>query len=49
MLPRQQSTVHAAGGVVLITTKSGRKDMPTKLDVNFFTGVSQTPKNTESF
>ena len=25
----------AAGGVVLITTKSGRKDMPTKLDINF--------------
>ncbi len=34
----------AAGGVVLVTTKSGRKDMPTKLDINFFTGFSQTPK-----
>ena len=39
----------AAGGVVLITTKSGRKDMPTKLDVNFFTGVSQTPKTLKVF
>lgn len=34
----------AAGGVVLITTKSGRKEMPTKVDVNFFTGVQQNPK-----
>ena len=39
----------AAGGVVLITTKSGRKDMPTKLDVNFFTGISQTPKTLKVF
>ena len=39
----------AAGGVVLITTKSGRKDMPTKLDVNFFTGFSQTPKTLKVF
>ncbi len=39
----------AAGGVVLITTKSGRKDMPTKLDVNFFTGSSQTPKTLKVF
>ena len=34
----------AAGGVVLITTKGGRKEMPTKVDVNFFTGVQQNPK-----
>lgn len=39
----------AAGGVVLVTTKSGRKDMPTKLDVNFFTGFSQTPKMLKVF
>ena len=39
----------AAGGVVLITTKSGRKDMPTKLDINFFTGISQTPKTLKVF
>lgn len=39
----------AAGGVVLVTTKSGRKDMPTKLDVNFFTGFSQTPKTLKVF
>lgn len=39
----------AAGGVVLITTKSGKKDMPTTLDVNFFTGVSQTPKTLKVF
>lgn len=34
----------AAGGVVLITTRSGRKDTPTKVDVNFFTGVQHNPK-----
>ena len=34
----------AAGGVVLITTKGGRKEMPTKVDINFFTGVQQNPK-----
>lgn len=39
----------AAGGVVLVTTKSGRKDMPTKLDVSFFTGFSQTPKTLNVF
>lgn len=39
----------AAGGVVLVTTKSGRKDMATKLDVNFFTGFSQTPKTLKVF
>lgn len=39
----------AAGGVVLITTKSGRKDMPTKLDINFFTGISHTPKTLKVF
>lgn len=39
----------AAGGVVLITTKSGRKDMPTKLDINIFTGISQTPKTLKVF
>lgn len=39
----------AAGGVVIITTKSGRKDTPTKLDVNFFTGFSQNPKKLNVF
>ena len=39
----------AAGGVVLITTKSGRKDMQTKLDINFFTGISHTPKTLKVF
>lgn len=39
----------AAGGVVLVTTKSGRKDMPAKLDINFFTGFSQTPKTLNVF
>ena len=34
----------AAGGVILITTKSGRKDTPTKLDINLFTGISHNPK-----
>ncbi len=34
----------AAGGVVLITTKGGRKEMPTKVDVNVFTGIQQNPK-----
>lgn len=34
----------AAGGVVLITTKGGRKEMSTKVDVNVFTGVQQNPK-----
>lgn len=34
----------AAGGVVLITTKGGRKEMPTKVDVNLFTGIQQNPK-----
>ena len=34
----------AAGGVVLITTKGGRKETPTKVDVNVFTGVQQNPK-----
>lgn len=39
----------AAGGVVIITTKSGRKDTPTKLDINFFTGVSHNPKKLNVF
>lgn len=34
----------AAGGVVLITTKGGRKETPTKVDVNLFTGIQQNPK-----
>lgn len=34
----------AAGGVVLISTKGGRKEMPTKVDVNVFTGIQQNPK-----
>lgn len=36
--------LRAAGGVVLITTKGGRKEMPTKVDVNVFAGVQQNPK-----
>lgn len=36
--------LRAAGGVILITTKGGRREMPTKVDVNFFTGVQQNPK-----
>lgn len=39
----------AAGGVVLITTKSGRKDTPAKLDVSFFTGISNTTKKIKVF
>lgn len=39
----------AASGVVLVTTKGGRKDTPAKLDVNFFTGISQTPKKLNVF
>lgn len=39
----------AAGGVVIITTKSGRKDTPTKLDINFFTGISHNPKKLNVF
>ncbi|MDR1091107.1 MAG: TonB-dependent receptor plug domain-containing protein, partial [Prevotella sp.] len=34
----------AAGGVILITTKGGRKETPTKVDVNLFTGIQQNPK-----
>lgn len=36
--------LRAAGGVVLISTKGGRKEMPTTVDVNVFTGVQQNPK-----
>ncbi|WP_294627081.1 TonB-dependent receptor [uncultured Bacteroides sp.] len=39
----------AAGGVVIITTKSGRKDTPAKLDINFFTGISHNPKKLNVF
>ena len=39
----------AAGGVILITTKSGRKDTPTKLDINLFTGISHNPKKLNVF
>lgn len=35
----------AAGGVVLISTKGGRKESPTKVDINFFTGIQHNPKN----
>jgi len=34
----------AASGVVLVTTKSGRKNTPAKLDLNFYTGVQQISK-----
>lgn len=34
----------AASGVVLVTTKSGRKNMPTKLDVNIYAGIQQISK-----
>lgn len=34
----------AAGGVILITTKGGRREMATKVDVNVFTGIQQNPK-----
>lgn len=34
----------AAGGVVLISTKGGRKESPTKVDINFFTGIQHNPK-----
>lgn len=34
----------AAGGVVLITTKGGRKESPTTVDVNVFTGIQHNPK-----
>ena len=34
----------AANGVVLITTKGGRKDMPTKVDVNFYAGIQNATK-----
>ena len=39
----------AAGGVILITTKGGKKDMPTKVDGSFFTGVSHAPKMLKVF
>lgn len=39
----------AAGGVILITTKSGRKDTPAKLDINLFTGISHNPKKLNVF
>jgi len=34
----------AASGVVLITTKTGRKNTPTKLDVNFYAGIQKISK-----
>lgn len=34
----------AAGGVVLISTKGGRREMPTQVDVNLFSGLQQNPK-----
>lgn len=39
----------AAGGVILITTKSGRKGTPAKLDINLFTGISHNPKKLNVF
>ena len=35
----------AANGVVLITTKGGRKDMPTKVTVDAYTGIQWLLKN----
>jgi TonB-linked SusC/RagA family outer membrane protein len=34
----------AAGGVVLITTKSGHRESATKVDVNFYTGIQNNAK-----
>jgi len=34
----------AANGVVLISTKSGRKDMPTKINVNVYSGIQSITK-----
>ncbi|MDR0891113.1 MAG: TonB-dependent receptor [Mediterranea sp.] len=34
----------AAGGVVIITTKGGRKESPTKVDASFYTGIQNNPK-----
>jgi TonB-linked SusC/RagA family outer membrane protein len=34
----------AAGGVVLITTKGGRRESPTKVDVSFYTGIQNNAK-----
>lgn len=39
----------AAAGVVLITTKSGRRDMPAKLDLNISTGMDMIPKKLQMF
>ncbi|NDV67320.1 TonB-dependent receptor [Dysgonomonas sp. 25] len=39
----------AAGGVILISTKSGRKETPTKLDLNIFTGFSSMNKKLKVF
>lgn len=33
----------AANGVVLVTTKSGKKDTPTKVDASFFLGIKNVP------
>ncbi|MDR2005397.1 MAG: TonB-dependent receptor [Prevotella sp.] len=41
--------LRAAGGVVLITTKSGNKDTPSKLEMNVFTGFSQITKKLNVF
>lgn len=37
----------AANGVVLITTKGGRKDMPTRVEVNAYSGVQTVAKTME--
>lgn len=39
----------AAGGVILITTKSGRKETPAKVDLNFFTGFGNMTKKLKVF
>ena len=36
--------VRAANGVILITTKTGRKDMPLTLEYNMYTGFQQTTR-----
>lgn len=39
----------AAAGVILINTKSGRREMPTKLDLHLSTGMSMVPKRIQVF
>lgn len=39
----------AANGVVIITTKTGKKNTAAKVDVSFFTGVKNVPKKIKVF